>query len=126
MEQPEPRKPQKNENQQRLQRNGDGRNDRPVVRKDHMERYQPSSPDGKPACTFDDIEKEIQGMGLGAANRFMVRWMFHNTLLKNAYSGARMEATITQAPFKEWRVEVSGVGFMAWMKKQKESWGSRR
>jgi ubiquinone/menaquinone biosynthesis C-methylase UbiE len=64
-----------------------------------------------------EIEREISGMGLGAANEAATRWVFHHTLLKSAYSIEEMEAMISQTPFGSGRIERIGVGFQAWLQK---------
>jgi ubiquinone/menaquinone biosynthesis C-methylase UbiE len=64
-----------------------------------------------------EIEREIQGMGLGPLNRFMVRWTFKNMLLKSAYSIDQMESMVARTPFGQARIDVDGVGFQVWLEK---------
>lgn len=64
-----------------------------------------------------EIEREIQGMGLGPLNRFMVRWTFRNMLLKNAYSVAEMKSMVARTPFGKCQVELDGVGFQVRLRK---------
>ena len=64
-----------------------------------------------------EIEREIQGMGLGPINRFMVRWTFQAMLLKSAYSVEEMRSMVAQTPFDQCRIETSGVGFEVWLEK---------
>lgn len=64
-----------------------------------------------------EIEREIQGMGLGPINQFMVRWTFNNMLLKNAYSVDQVRSMVAQTPFRQCRIEVDGVGFEVWLEK---------
>jgi ubiquinone/menaquinone biosynthesis C-methylase UbiE len=65
----------------------------------------------------EEIEREIQGMGLGPINRFMVRWTFRNMLLKSAYSIDEMKSMVTQTPFGRCQVNVDGVGFQVLLRK---------
>lgn len=64
-----------------------------------------------------EIEREIQGMGLGPVNRFMVRWTFRNMLLKSAYSVDEMRSMVSQTPFGKCQIEMSGVGFEVLLRK---------
>lgn len=64
-----------------------------------------------------DIEREIKGMGLGPLNRFMVRWTFKNTLLKNAYSADEIRSMVAQTPFGNCEIKIEGVGFQVSLKK---------
>jgi ubiquinone/menaquinone biosynthesis C-methylase UbiE len=41
-------------------------------------------------ASAEDIEREVQGMGLDSINEFMVRWTFKHILLKSAYRIADM------------------------------------
>jgi ubiquinone/menaquinone biosynthesis C-methylase UbiE len=64
-----------------------------------------------------EIEREVQGMGLGPINRFMVKWTFHHILLKNAYSVDEMRSMVARTPFRQCKIDVSGVGFQVWLEK---------
>jgi ubiquinone/menaquinone biosynthesis C-methylase UbiE len=68
-------------------------------------------------ATPEEIEREVKGMGLGRLNETFVRWTFNQMLLKSAYSIAEMREMISQTPFGQARIEVSGVGFQAWLEK---------
>jgi ubiquinone/menaquinone biosynthesis C-methylase UbiE len=68
-------------------------------------------------ATPEDIEREIKGMGLGRLDESFTRWTFRNMLLKSAYRVEEMQSMIAQTPFGEGRIEVSGVGFQAWLEK---------
>ena len=65
----------------------------------------------------EEIEREIQGMGLGPVNQFMVRWTFNNMLLRSAYSVEEMRSMVAQTPFGQCRIDISGVGFEVWLEK---------
>ena len=45
-----------------------------------------------------EIEREINGMGIGPLNRSLVRWTFRKMLLKSAYSVDEMRAMVAQNP----------------------------
>jgi ubiquinone/menaquinone biosynthesis C-methylase UbiE len=65
-----------------------------------------------------EIEREIQGMGIGPFNRFLVRWTFKNMLLKSAYSIEEMRTMVAQTPFGGGcDITLDGVGFQVWLKK---------
>jgi len=64
-----------------------------------------------------EIEREIQGMGIGPLNRFLVRWTFKNMLLKSAYSPEEMRSMVAQTPFGGCEITLDGVGFQVWLKK---------
>ncbi len=66
----------------------------------------------------EDMEREVQGMGLGRVNKAFTRWTFKHMLVKSAYTVADMESMIAQTPFGRGRIEVDGVGFQAWMEKR--------
>ena len=65
-----------------------------------------------------EIEREIQGMGIGPINRSLVRWTFKNMLLKNAYSVEGMRSMVAQTPFREYEIKVDGVGLQVWLQKR--------
>jgi ubiquinone/menaquinone biosynthesis C-methylase UbiE len=65
----------------------------------------------------EEIKQEVAGMRLGWLNAAFTRWTFKNMLLKRAYSTEAMAAIIAQTPFGTGRIEVSGVGFQAWLEK---------
>jgi ubiquinone/menaquinone biosynthesis C-methylase UbiE len=64
-----------------------------------------------------DIEQEVKGMGLDPLNRFFVKWTFNHMLLKSAYSIEQMKSMVAQTPFGSCRIDVKGVGFLAWLEK---------
>ncbi len=71
-----------------------------------------------------EMEREVEGMGLGRLNAAMTLWTFKHMLVKSAYSIPEMEAMIARTPFGGARITVDGVGFHAWMEKQKATGGS--
>lgn len=64
-----------------------------------------------------DIDAEVEKMHLGPVNRWMVRWTFQNMLLKSAYTVAEMKAMVAQTPFRQCKIETSGIGFQVWLEK---------
>jgi ubiquinone/menaquinone biosynthesis C-methylase UbiE len=65
----------------------------------------------------EDIEREVNGMGLDPINRFFVKWTFNQMLLKNAYTIEDMKSMIAQTPFEKYKLTVKGIGFQAWLEK---------
>ena len=65
----------------------------------------------------EDMEREVQGMGLGGFNRAVTLWTFTHMLVKSAYSVSDVESMVAQTPFAKCRIEAEGVGFQAWMEK---------
>ena len=70
-------------------------------------------------ASAEDIEREVQGMGLDSINEFMVRWTFKHILLKSAYRIADMESMISKTPFGSGKIIASGIGFQVWLEKNK-------
>jgi ubiquinone/menaquinone biosynthesis C-methylase UbiE len=68
-------------------------------------------------ASAEDIEHEVQGMGLDPLNRFFVKWTFDHMLLKSAYSIDQMKSMVAQTPFDKCRIDVKGIGFLAWLEK---------
>jgi len=65
----------------------------------------------------EEIEREVKGMGLGPINQFLVRWTFNHMLLKNAYSVDEMRSMVAKTPFRQYKIDVDGVGFRFWLEK---------
>ena len=59
----------------------------------------------------EEIDREVNGMGLGRVNQFLVRWTFNQMLLKSAYSVDEMEKMVSQTPFGNCKITSNGVGF---------------
>ena len=68
-------------------------------------------------ASAEDIEQEVQGMGLDPINEFLVRWTFKHMLLKSAYRITDMEPMISRTPFGSGRIVTSGIGFQVWLEK---------
>lgn len=65
----------------------------------------------------EEMDREIQGMGLGRVDAFMTGWTFKHMLVKNAYSIDEMRAFVAQTPFGRCRIDASGIGFQLWLEK---------
>ena len=68
-------------------------------------------------ASAEDIQREVNGMGLDPLNRFFVKWTFDQMLIKSAYSIDSMRSMVAQTPFKSCQIDVQGVGFLVWLKK---------
>jgi ubiquinone/menaquinone biosynthesis C-methylase UbiE len=68
-------------------------------------------------ASSEDIEREVQSMGLGRINHFIVKWTFHHMLLKNAYSVDEMRSMIAQTQFGRCEINTDGVGFQVLLRK---------
>jgi len=66
----------------------------------------------------EDIDREIENMGLGRIDEFMTRWTFRHVLLKNAYSVDEMKAMVAQTPFEKCAIDKEGVGFQVLLEKR--------
>jgi ubiquinone/menaquinone biosynthesis C-methylase UbiE len=64
-----------------------------------------------------DIDREVDEMGLNPINRWFTKQTFRTMLLKNAYTTGEMESFAGQTPFRQFKVEVDGIGFLAWLEK---------
>ena len=68
-------------------------------------------------ASADDIDREVNGMGLDRINRFFVKWTFDQMLLKTAYTAEAMNSMVAQTPFKKCNLTVKGIGFQARLEK---------
>jgi ubiquinone/menaquinone biosynthesis C-methylase UbiE len=68
-------------------------------------------------ASSEEIDREVKGMGLGRVNQFLVRWTFDQMLLKSAYSVDEMKKMVSQTPFKQYKINVDGVGFQVVLEK---------
>jgi len=64
-----------------------------------------------------DIDREVDGMGLGRIDAVFTRWTFSAMLLKSAYSVDEMRSMVARTPFGQCKIDVSGVGFEVWLEK---------
>ena len=64
-----------------------------------------------------EIEREVKGMGLSRLDEMMTRWTFNHVLLKNAYTVDEIHAMVAKTPFENYRIDLDGIGFQAWLNK---------
>jgi len=64
-----------------------------------------------------EIDHEVEGMGLSRINQFLVRWTFDQMLLKSAYNVDEMKRMVSQTPFKKYNINTEGVGFQVVLEK---------
>jgi ubiquinone/menaquinone biosynthesis C-methylase UbiE len=65
----------------------------------------------------EDLEREVNQMGVNAFNRAFILWTFRGMLLKRAYTQPEMEAFAAQTPFHSCQVQKDGIGFRAILQK---------
>jgi ubiquinone/menaquinone biosynthesis C-methylase UbiE len=65
----------------------------------------------------EEVDREVNGMGLGTVNRLLTRWSFDAMLLKRAYTRAEMQQFAERTPFRSARIEEEGIGFRVWLEK---------
>ncbi|HUA92528.1 MAG TPA: methyltransferase domain-containing protein [Terracidiphilus sp.] len=66
---------------------------------------------------MSEIKRYIDGLGVGWLSRLLMRFTFRNMLIKRAYMLDEIRRMATEAGWPEPRIESSGVGFEAWMKR---------
>jgi len=88
------------------------------------EMYRVLSPNGtaliidlRRDASQEEIDREVNGMGISAFNRFLVKWSFRGMLLKRAYTQQEMADFVAQTPFRTCEIELEGIGFTVRMKK---------
>lgn len=64
-------------------------------------------------ATREDIDAEVRGMALTAANALVTRLIFRFVLLKRAYSRSELERMVEASRFGRGEITVQGIGF-AW------------
>ena len=75
--------------------------------------------DMRRGASSEDIEYEVQNMGLDRINAYLVRWTFDHMLLKSAYRIKDIESMISRTPFSNGIFKVNGIGFQVWFSKNK-------
>jgi len=68
-------------------------------------------------ASAEEIEREVEGMGLSRINEILVRWTFDQMLLKSAYSVDEMKDMIAQTQFGKSKIDTNGIGFQVWLEK---------
>jgi ubiquinone/menaquinone biosynthesis C-methylase UbiE len=64
-----------------------------------------------------ELKQYVKGMGHTLLTRWLMLWIFRGMLMKRAYPIEEIRQMMTAAGWAEPRVEVSPVGFEAWMTK---------
>ncbi len=68
-------------------------------------------------ATAQEIEDEVRKMHLNPLNGLVVKWTFHNMLIKSAYTQSEMRAMAAQTPFGTARIEPNAIGMDIWLEK---------
>jgi ubiquinone/menaquinone biosynthesis C-methylase UbiE len=64
-----------------------------------------------------EIKRYVDGLGVGFLNRWFMMVVFRAMLIKRAYPLAEIRRMTAEAGWTEVKIEVTPVGFEAWMKK---------
>lgn len=67
--------------------------------------------DLKKDASLEDINREVDGMGLSAANRILTKLTFRFFLLNTAYTRLQFEYMLAQANFRSTNIREEGIGF---------------
>jgi len=65
-------------------------------------------------ASMTDITRAVEGMRLGAVNRFVTKLTFRLMLLKRAYTKEELEKMLDRAGFKTVEVRTNEIGMEAW------------
>ena len=68
-------------------------------------------------ASIAEINREVDGMGLGAVDRVITKLAFRFSLIKNAYSREQLQHMLAQTNFRSVDILESGMGFEIWMTK---------
>lgn len=68
-------------------------------------------------ASLADIDAHIAGMGMNRLNRLFTKFVFRQTLLKNAYTPADIRAFVAQTSFGHCTIDHDGIGMAIWLKK---------
>jgi ubiquinone/menaquinone biosynthesis C-methylase UbiE len=67
--------------------------------------------------TDEEMQREVDQMGLGTLDRWMTKWIFKTTLMKSAYGVDAMQELIARTPFKQGDISVRGMSLEVWLRK---------
>lgn len=67
--------------------------------------------DLKKDASLEEIKRQVDGMGLGAANRMITKLAFRFFLLHTAYARPQFEYMLAQANFRATNIREEGIGF---------------
>jgi len=62
-------------------------------------------------ASIEEINHEVEGMGLGAINRILTKLTFRTMLLKSAYTKEQFRYMLSQASFRSADIQEDGIGF---------------
>jgi len=65
----------------------------------------------------EDIRTAVRSMGLSAINRLITQAAFKHFLLKNAYTGAKIQQMVAQTPFARCDIREDSIGMQIWLEK---------
>jgi len=65
----------------------------------------------------EDIRTAVRSMGLSAINRLITQAAFKHFLLKNAYTGAKIQQMVAQTPFARCDIREDSIGMQVWLEK---------
>jgi ubiquinone/menaquinone biosynthesis C-methylase UbiE len=68
-------------------------------------------------ASHDDINREVEGMGLNWINTLFTKWTFSQMLLKSAYTVEQIREFLSEAGIPKSRIQSSGIGFEIKMEK---------
>jgi len=68
-------------------------------------------------ASSEDIDVEVNSMGLNWFNKLFVKWTFKLMLLKNAYTKAEIEQFVLQTDFVGHDIQENAVGMDIWLEK---------
>jgi len=64
-----------------------------------------------------ELRRYVNGLGVSRVNRWFMMFIFHSILIRRAYPLEEIRRMVTEAGWTEPRIEISPVGFEAWMTK---------
>jgi ubiquinone/menaquinone biosynthesis C-methylase UbiE len=67
--------------------------------------------------TDEEMQREVDQMGLGTLDRWMTKWIFKTTLMKSAYGVDAMQELIARTPFNRGDLSVRGMSLEVWLRK---------
>jgi hypothetical protein len=64
-----------------------------------------------------EINRYVDGMGLGFFSRLFTKFTFRFMLLKRAWTQREFEAMLEQVPFANTRIDSNAIGMEVWMER---------
>ncbi|MCL5952784.1 MAG: class I SAM-dependent methyltransferase [Chloroflexi bacterium] len=65
----------------------------------------------------DEINREVERMGLNRLNTFLTKWTFSQMLLRTAYTEEQIRQFLAEAGIPKSRIVSGGIGFEIWLDK---------